>query len=75
MKENPERYVSEKIGSRKDNTQFYFYKSKIWVVCGCFQGFIDEFKKKVMESYKKDEKHYVDYINLIKKVTILFKEN
>ena len=75
IKENPERYFSKKIGSRNDNTQFYFYDSKIWVVCGCFEGFIDEFECKVEDTYKKDEKHYIDYMMFLKKVKNIFLED
>ena len=72
---NPERYVSYSLGSRKDNTTFYFYDNKIYVVCGCFNGNMQEFVAKINETYTEDDNHYKDYMKLIEKVKTIFEED
>lgn len=39
------------IGSRNDYTTFYRTASDIWVRCGCFNGSINDFAKKVRETH------------------------
>jgi hypothetical protein len=74
FKYNPERYVSYKLGSRNDNTTFYFYENNITVICGCFKGDLSEFKAKVQES-RTENKHGIAYKKLIEKVERIFEVN
>lgn len=48
------------IGSRNDTTH-YFYKDNR-IICGCFDGTMEEFEKKVKESYGEDDKEYRQYM-------------
>ncbi len=50
----------ENIGSRNDNTH-YFYKDNR-VICGCFSGTMEEFKEKVKESYGEGDRGYQEYM-------------
>ena len=48
------------IGSRRDTT-YYFYKDDR-VICGCFDGTMNEFKNKIKDTYEKNDKHYEEYM-------------
>ena len=48
------------IGSRRDTT-YYFYNDDR-VICGCFDGTMNEFKNKIKASYDKNDKHYGEYM-------------
>jgi hypothetical protein len=67
---NPQKIVSDIIGSRNDQTTIYFDSEKIYVVCGCFRGTLNEFKAKVENSYPKetDCEHGKSYRKFISKV-------
>lgn len=52
------------IGSRNDATH-YFYKINR-VICGCFNGTMEEFEDKVKETYTNDTKEYKQYIIAIR---------
>jgi hypothetical protein len=67
FKENPERIVSPKIGSRNDQTTVYWNKEKVTVICGCFKGDIEEFEKAVNTTHK-NTKYLTIYQNFINKV-------
>ena len=41
------------------------------VLCGCFKNNIDEFEKKVKETYIEGHKHRTEYLEEIKKVKYL----
>lgn len=73
---NPHRYVTSKIGSRNDNTTFYYGETEIGmslqVVCGCFRGDLEEFEKAVLKTHANDEEYKIQYLREIKKVKILF---
>ena len=57
------------IGSRNDHTTFYLSKDMtIYVKCGCFSGSIDEFKDKVNETHKDNDKYRNDYLSVIEVV-------
>ena len=57
------------IGSRNDYTTFYLSKDKtIYAKCGCFNGSIDEFKDKVNETHKDNDKYRNDYLSVIEVV-------
>ena len=73
-RENPQRYVTPKIGSRNDNTYYYFGKNVDQVVCGCYRGALKKFKDRVKFIYGK-EKHGVDYMKQIKIMESLVKAN
>ena len=47
FKTNPQRIVSDFIGSRKSQTTIYWNEQKEQVVCGCFEGTIQEFEERV----------------------------
>lgn len=62
---NPQRYVTPKIGSRKDNTTIYWTDDNVQVVCGCFRGNVDEWEAKIKETHKYNEKHLKDYLEQV----------
>ena len=70
--DNPMRYVSPRIGSRNDNTTFYYLNGDMQIVCGCFRGDLEEFERAVRETHKNNEKHLADYLKEIEKVKVLF---
>lgn len=72
FEENPARYVTPLIGSRNDNTTFYYSDKKIYVTCGCFRGDLKAFEKAVRKTHKCNKKHFDDYLREIKKVKTLF---
>lgn len=58
------------IGSRKGLTIYCFDDDKIW--CGCFNGTLKEFTKKVKESYPdKNSQYYKEYMGAIKYIKSL----
>ena len=63
--------MSERIGSRNDITNFYYYNDIVYVVCGCFRGTLPEFEERVNEVYP-EGKHHDEYAKEIGKVKILF---
>ena len=67
FKTNPERITSPKIGSRNSQTTYYWNDEHEQVVCGCFKGTMDEFKKKVVETHI-DNEHAIAYFGWITKV-------
>ena len=64
---NPERIVSPKIGSRKDQTTCYFIGNKTQIVCGCFVGNLKEFKARIEKVHGNNE-HAVAYKKWLKRV-------
>ena len=68
---NPTDYiVIGPIGSRNDCATFYKTKdNNIHVVCGCFNGTLEEFEARVKETHKEDkyEKAYLNAIAFVKK--------
>lgn len=63
------------IGSRNDTTH-YFYKTNR-VICGCFDGTIEQFEETVKNTYKSDDKEYKQYmiaIRTLKELAELEKE-
>lgn len=79
--DQPQIYVTKKIGRRNDNTTFYYGETKsgmfIQVVCGCFHGNLEKFEKAVLETHSNSEKYRNQYLKEIEKVKVLFdlKEN
>ncbi len=69
-KENPERIVSPKIGSRVKQTIVYFNRTGFdFVICGCFVGTFEMFKKRVKDTYpNKNNIYRKEYDLFIKKV-------
>jgi hypothetical protein len=70
-------YVCAKgLGSYYRNTTFYRCKNgDIGVVCGCFNGNLDEFTKKVKSTHG-DSKYAKEYLAMVEVVKIHFeKEN
>ena len=65
---NPQRYVTPKIGSRKDNTTIYWTDDNVQVVCGCFRGNVDEWEAKIKETHKYNEKHLKDYLEQVENI-------
>jgi hypothetical protein len=68
FKENPERIMSSKIGSRKTQTIIYFDKTKNFVICGCFKGSLEEFEARINKVYPKDNIYNIEYTTFINKV-------
>ncbi len=72
-KENPERIISGRIGSRKDQTTVYNLKNDVQVVCGCFKGNIKEFLNAVdkVHGNNKYGKEYKEFIAKVKMYWVL----
>ena len=72
---NPMRYITAKIGSRKDQTAFYYGQTKsgtsLQVVCGCFRGDLEAFEIKVYKTHG-DNEYARQYYKEIGKVRALF---
>ena len=74
-KTNPQRFVTKKIGSRNDNTSFYWTNNTdLHVVCGCFRGDLEEFELKVKEVHS-NTIHLNSYLKEIEKVKFLLSFN
>ncbi len=72
--ENPQRIVSNKIGSRKSQTSVYWASIEdTQVVCGCYKGNLREFELRVKKAHKKGSIHYIEYMNFIKIVKYVIK--
>lgn len=75
-KQNPQRYTTKNIGSRNDQTTFYYGETKngmeVQVVCGCFRGNLEKFEKAVLETHKDNDLYREQYLKEIEKVKILF---
>jgi hypothetical protein len=69
FKENPERIISPKIGSRHKHTTYYWTKDHEQIVCGCFKGTLEDFEKAVEKKHG-DNQHGIDYKNWIQKVKL-----
>ena len=67
---NPQRYTTTNIGSRDQQTTFYFDTKRVQVVCGCFIGTLSEFENKVKETHG-DNKYGKQYQAEIKKLKAL----
>ena len=67
FKSNPERITSKKIGSRNSQTTYYFNEEIEQIVCGCFQGTLQEFKEAIKKEHKNNE-HSKDYFKWIEAV-------
>jgi hypothetical protein len=71
---NPQRIISPVIGSRNDQTTYYFTSDHGQVVCGCFEGSMEEFEKAVNYNHGDNEhgkayRHWIQavrqYVNTI----------
>lgn len=75
-KQNPQRYTTKKIGSRNDQTTFYYGETEsgveVQVVCGCFRGNLEKFEKAVLETHKDNDLYREQYLKEIEKVKVLF---
>lgn len=66
------RYTTVKLGSRNDNTNFYYDGvDNLQVVCGCFRGNLDDFEKAVKETHGNND-YAMEYLKEIEKVKVLF---
>lgn len=74
--ENPALYRTDRIGSRNDQTTFYYGKTEegmsLQVVCGCFCGDLKEFEATVLKTHANDEEYKIQYLKEIQKVKALF---
>ena len=52
------------IGYRNDTTHYFYNIDK--VVCGCFDGTMEEFENKVKDTYEEDIKEYKEYMVAIR---------
>lgn len=62
------------IGSRNDTTHYFYNEDRI--ICGCFDGTMEEFENRVKEEYEKEDKEYKQYmiaIDTLKKLAELEK--
>ena len=62
----------ENIGSRNDTTHYLYNDNRI--ICGCFNGTMEEFKNEVKETYEESSKEYKQYmiaIDTLKKLAEL----
>jgi hypothetical protein len=66
---NPERITSPKLGSRNLQTTYYWTEEKEQIVCGCFQGSLQEFENKVKKTHDDNDfaKGYFKWIEAVKK--------
>ena len=72
---NPQRYVSDFIGSRKSQTYVYWInKEDMQIICGCFKGNLIEFKEKVEKTHANNEQYLNEYRKLIKQIEFLIEE-
>ena len=65
----------ENVGSRNDTTHYFYNDNR--VICGCFDGSMEEFEDKVKKKYNKDNHYYKQYmitIDALKKLAELEKE-
>lgn len=73
---NPQRYTTKKIGSRNDQTTFYYGETKngmeVQIICGCFNGNLEDFEKAVLETHKDNDLYREQYLKEIEKVKVLF---
>jgi hypothetical protein len=66
FRQNPARYFTTQIGSRSDQTKFYWTtKNDLQIVCGCFKGNLEDFKNKVLATYPLTTQHGKDYTKVI----------
>jgi hypothetical protein len=68
-KQNPQRYVTPKIGSRNSQTSIYWTTSEdIKVICGCFSGNLTEFEQTVKKVHANTEylQPYLQQIEIVK---------
>lgn len=65
FKSNPQRYVSQNMGSRNAQTTIFFLENRTMIICGCWNGTIDEFETRVNNVYPEGVKHGDDYRKLI----------
>ena len=72
----PMQYVTSEIGSRNDNTIFYYGETDIGmslqIVCGCFRGNLEVFEQAVLETHANNDIYREQYLKEIKKVKALF---
>jgi hypothetical protein len=59
------------IGSRNGYTTIFHTDKGVFVMCGCFNGTLDEFEAKVKETHH-GNKHERDYLALIQFAKIKF---
>ena len=75
-KQNPQRYITGKVGSRDDQTTFYYGETEsgaeVQVVCGCFRGNLEKFEKVDLVTHKNNDLYRKQYLKEIEKVKILF---
>ena len=73
---NPQRYTTRKIGSRNNQTTFYYGETKngmeVQIICGCFRGNLEKFEKAVLETHKDNDLYREQYLKEIEKVKVLF---
>lgn len=75
-KQNPQRYTTKEIGSRNDQTTFYYGETEkgmeVQIICGCFRGNLEDFEKAVLETHKDNDLYRKQYLKEIEKVKVLF---
>ena len=51
FKINPQRYVTPFIGSRNSQTIIYWNDEQIQIICGCFNGNLEQFELQVQQKH------------------------
>lgn len=62
------------FGRNCRNTTFFKSEDDVKVVCGCFYGTLDEFRKKVKETHG-DSKYATEYLMIADLMELHFKED
>lgn len=65
---NPQRIVSPVLGSRSEQTTYYWTETYEQVVCGCFIGTLDEFRQAVLDRHGFGSEHGTAYLKWIETV-------
>ena len=67
FKTDPQRVKSPILGSRKDQTTYYWNDENEQIVCGCFNGTLQQFKDKIKEKHGNNEfaKGYYKWIGAV----------
>jgi hypothetical protein len=63
-----------KIGSRNSDTIFYIFQNDIFITCGCFRDYINQFKKAVLETHDTNNfsKEYFIFIKAVEKLAKIY---
>jgi len=66
-KSNPERITSASMGSIECQATIYWVGDNVQIICGCFNGNIEQFKAKITETHG-DNEYAKQYFSWLKRV-------